>query len=151
MKNENYTIGNRTRDLLASSAVPEPTALSRTSHQCVLTLKHTTHFKLHSPKTPFVALRNRFSTQFFNRNTQIFGQWSSITNISWIYKNFFHRHEHTQNNTLSIGANCVVLGIYGRWKTFLYINAADISHNSFVIVGSYFNQVSYLMSNKTKR
>ena len=29
MKNSNYTIGNRTRDLLACSAVPQPTVLPR--------------------------------------------------------------------------------------------------------------------------
>jgi putative AlgH/UPF0301 family transcriptional regulator len=53
MKNANYTIGNRIRDLLACSEVPEPTALPRTSHQCVIngkTLNHTTDFKLHSRK-----------------------------------------------------------------------------------------------------
>ena len=36
-------------------------------------------------------------------------------------------------------------------KKFLQTDAADVWHSSFVIVGRYFNQVSYLMSNKTKR
>jgi len=72
MKNANDTVGNRTRDLVACSAVPEPIALPRTSRQCVLTLNHTTDFKLHSPKTPFVEFHDRFNPQFLNRNTPIF-------------------------------------------------------------------------------
>ena len=36
MKNSNDTIGNRTRDLLACSAVPQLTALPRAPHICQL-------------------------------------------------------------------------------------------------------------------
>jgi len=36
MKNSNDTIGNRTRDLLACSAVPQPTALPRATFQTVV-------------------------------------------------------------------------------------------------------------------
>ena len=35
MKNSNYTIGNRTRDLPACNAVPQPTALPRAPERAV--------------------------------------------------------------------------------------------------------------------
>jgi hypothetical protein len=37
MKNSNNTIGNRTRDLLACRAVPQPTALPRAPHIRIIT------------------------------------------------------------------------------------------------------------------
>jgi hypothetical protein len=42
MKNSNDTIGNRTRDLPACSAVPQPTVPKRTRHRIIFTRAHTT-------------------------------------------------------------------------------------------------------------
>ena len=46
MKNSNYTIGNRTRDLLTCSAVPQPTAPPRSPIQVVDIVKYVTEQRI---------------------------------------------------------------------------------------------------------
>ena len=66
MKNSNYTIGNRTRDLPACSAVPQPTALPRTPSQNSVSLI-STHWKIILSSTALVNYRiNSSSASFRN-------------------------------------------------------------------------------------
>ena len=51
MRNSNDTSGNRTRDLPACSAVPQPTARPRAPKTRLLTLKHTSGVKTQAIKS----------------------------------------------------------------------------------------------------
>jgi len=60
MKNSSDTIGNRTRDLPACSAVPQPTALQRAPVCVALGIQHAMHMR------HFVICGQPGSTVFFH-------------------------------------------------------------------------------------